>query len=52
MIKISIGDQFLLLNENDAYEFAWQVEDQATMTDYENHLDHALEGWGEESGTG
>jgi hypothetical protein len=46
MIKITIGDQSLLLTEDAAFEFSATVENYASMSDFEEHLDNALDGWG------
>jgi hypothetical protein len=46
MIKITIGDQSLLLTEDQAFEFSDIIEGHASMGDFEDHVDHALNGWG------
>jgi len=45
MIKITIGDQSLLLTEDAAFEFSEMVENYASITEFDEHLEGIFNGW-------
>jgi len=51
MIKITIGDQSLLLTEEAAFDFSEAIENQASISDFDDHLYGIFDGWNEPNWT-
>jgi len=51
MIKITIGDQSLLLTEDAAFAFSEMIENTASISEFDEHLNGIFDGWNEPSWT-